>query len=549
MKFKPSIADTWPDNAEQGYLAIVLHAHLPFIRHPEYSDSLEENWLYEGITETYIPLLLMLDDLVEQGIDFRLTISISPTLASMLVDPLLQSRYLKRLERLLELARKETKRTMAQPQFNALARMYLRRLLQVRGVFVERYHRDLIQAFRRLQELGKVEIITTAATHGYLPLLATEESAVRAQVRIGIEYCRELFGRRPRGFWLPECAFYPGIDRILTEEGIKYTILETLGITRAKPRPKYGVYAPLYCPSGLAVFGRDPDSSRQVWSSVEGYPGDTDYREFYRDIAHDLEFDYIAPYIHTDGIRIDSGLKYYRITGKSDRKEIYDPEAAERKAQLHAEHFIVNREKQIRHVASVLPRKPIVVAPYDAELFGHWWYEGPQWLNYVIRGLDPKKRANKTGPPQHPIRLITLSAYLEEYSINQLSEPSTSSWGSKGANETWINESNDWIYRHLHGGAQIMKELATKYPRARGKMRRALKQAARELLQAQASDWAFIIKGGAHREYAIQRTKTHLLRLIRLKEQIEKGTIDDQWLSAIEGQNNIFPNIVYQLFC
>jgi len=548
MKCKPSVADIRPDNAEKGYLAIVLHAHLPFVRHPEYAHALEENWLYEGITETYIPLLLMLDDLVEQGIDFRLTISISPTLASMLVDPFLQSRYLQRLARQLELARKETKRTKAQPQFNALARMYLRRLLEVKSAFVERYHRDLIQAFRRLQELGKVEIITTAATHGYLPLLSTEESAVRAQVRIGIEYCRQLFGRRPCGFWLPECAFYPGIDRILTEEGIKYTILETHGITRANPKPKYGVYAPLYCPSGLAVFGRDPDSSRQVWSSAEGYPGDGAYREFYRDIAHDLDYDYIAPYIHPDGIRIDSGLKYYRITGKSDRKKIYDPEAAERKAQLHAGHFIANREKQIRHLAFRMYRKPVIVAPYDAELFGHWWYEGPQWLNHVIRGLDPQKRAHKTEPPQNAIRLITLSAYLEEYSVNQLSEPAMSSWGNKGYNETWINENNDWIYRHLHGGAQLMKELAGKYPRARGKIRRALNQAARELLQAQASDWAFIIKGGAHREYAIQRTKTHLLRLIRLKEQIETGAIDDQWLSAIESQNNIFPNINYRIF-
>jgi 1,4-alpha-glucan branching enzyme len=548
MKCKPSISDIPPDNAEKGYLAIVLHAHLPFVRHPEYAHALEENWLYEGISETYIPLLLMFDDLVEQGIDFRLTISISPTLASMLVDPFLQSRYLQRLAQLLELARKEIKRTKAQPKFNTLARMYLRRLLEVRGAFVERYHRDLIQAFRRLQELGKVEIITTAATHGYLPLLSTDESAVRAQVRTGIEYYRQLFGRRPRGFWLPECAFYPGIDRILTEEGIKYTILETHGITRANPRPKYGVYAPLYCPSGLAVFGRDPDSSRQVWSSTEGYPGDADYREFYRDIAHDLDYDYIAPYIHPDGIRINSGLKYYRITGKSNRKKIYDPEAAERKAQLHARHFISNRENQIGHLASVMSRKPVVIAPYDAELFGHWWYEGPQWLNYVIRGLDPQKRAHKTDLSQHPISLITLSAYLKEYPVNQLSEPALSSWGNKGSNETWINESNDWIYPHLHGGVQLMKELAGKYPRARGNKRRALNQAARELLQAQASDWAFIIKGGAHKEYAIQRTKTHLLRLIRLKEQIETGAIDDQWLAAIESQNNIFPNINYRIF-
>jgi 1,4-alpha-glucan branching enzyme len=525
------------EDTDTGYLALVLHAHLPFVRHPEYEDALEENWLYEAITETYIPLLLMMDDLVDQGVDFRLTFSISPTLASMLIDPLLQYRYQQRVERLIELARKETKRTKSQPEFNFLARIYLRRLVQVRDAFLRRYDRDLIQAFRHLQELGKIEIITTAATHGYLPLLSTDESAVRAQVRTGIDHHRRQFGRRPTGFWLPECGYYPGIDRVLSEEGIRYTIVETHGITRARPRPKYGVYAPLYCSSGLAVFGRDPDSSRQVWSAADGYPGDYDYREFYRDIAHDLDFDYIAPYIHPDGIRTDSGLKYYRITGKSDHKDLYDPKAAARKAKLHAVHFISSRVEQVRALSLGMKRKPIIVAPYDAELFGHWWYEGPKWLDYLIRGLA-----------KSPLRLITLSEYLKEYPVNQLAVPTGSSWGNKGSNETWINGSNDWIYRHLHRGAKVMKELAQKYPRARGITLRALRQAARELLLAQSSDWAFIIKGGAHRQYAVHRTKTHMLRLIRLSEQIEGRQIDKEWLSAIEQQNNIFKEIDYQLF-
>ena len=532
-----------PADTGKGYLALVLHAHLPFVRHPEYEDALEENWLYEGITETYIPLLLMMDDLVDRGVDFRLTVSISPTLASMLIDPLLQYRYQRRLERLIALARKETKRTKAEPGFNALARMYFHRLVQVREAFIKRYDRDLIRAFRRMQKLGKAEIITTAATHGYLPLLSKDESVVRAQVRTGIDHHRRLFGRRPRGFWLPECGFYPGIDRILAEEGIRYTIVETHGITRARPRPKYGVYAPLYCPSGLAVFGRDPDSSRQVWSAAEGYPGDYDYREFYRDIAYDLDFDYIAPYIHRDGIRTDSGLKYYRITGKSNHKDIYDPAAAARKAKLHAAHFISSREKQVRDLSLGMKRQPIIVAPYDAELFGHWWYEGPMWLKYLILGIAGKSRKK-----QNPLQLITFSEYLRKYPVNQLSEPAVSSWGNKGSNETWINRSNDWIYRHLHRGAQVLKELAQKYPRARGMTLRALRQAARELLLAQASDWAFIIKGGAHQQYAIQRTKTHMLRLISLSEQIDEGKIDEEWLSTIERQNNIFPDIDYRIF-
>lgn len=524
---------------EKGYLALVLHAHLPFVRHPEHEDSLEENWLYEAITETYVPLLLLMEKLVEEGIEFRLTLSLTPTLVSMLVDPFLQSRYTKRIERLMELAEKELHRTRSHSRFHAVAVMYHQRLHEVRDAFVNRYHGNLIQGFNRLQELGKVEIIASAATHAFLPLLSASESAVRAQIRIGIEHYREFFGRQPQGFWLPECGFFPGVDTMLREHGIRYSLVETHGITRAKPKPKYGVYAPLYCPSGMAVFGRDPESSKQVWSSLEGYPGDYDYREFYRDIAYDLDLDYIGPYIHRDGIRVDTGFKYYRITGKTLRKEVYIPEYAEKKSELHAGNFIFNREKEIRHLASVMDRKPLLVAPYDAELFGHWWFEGPSWLDHLIRKIHGKQKT---------IRLITLSEYLEEYPINQISAPSASSWGNKGFSETWCNASNDWVHRHLHQGMLFMEKLAADYPRARGLTRRALNQAARELLLAQASDWAFMINSGAMAEYATKRTKTHLLRLIRLKREIEEGKIDKERLSAIEGQNNIFPGIDYRVF-
>ncbi|NVM20772.1 MAG: DUF1957 domain-containing protein [Desulfobacterales bacterium] len=525
---------------EKGYLAIVLHAHLPYVRHPEYVDSLEENWFYEAITDTYIPLLSILEEVLEDGVDFRLTLSITPTLASMLLDPFLQSRYLNRLERLIELAEKEIKRTRSQPEFNALALMYHERFLQVRNAFCNRYDRNLVQAFKRLQELGKVEIIASAATHGYLPLLSVNASSVRAQIRVGIEHYEQVFGRKPKGFWLPECGYYPGVDELLKEHGIRYTILETHGITRAEPRPKYGVYAPVYCPSGVAAFGRDPESSKQVWSSTEGYPGDYDYREFYRDIAYDLDLEYVKPYIHRDGIRLDTGFKYYRVTGKNDHKEVYVPEWAERKAELHAANFVFNREKQTEYLASVMDRKPIIVAPYDAELFGHWWFEGPNWLDYLIR---------KIAYEQKTIRLTTLSEYLEEYPANQVSTPSTSSWGYNGFHETWLNGGNDWIYRHLHQGALSMERLATNHPRAKGLMMRALKQAARELLLAQASDWAFMGNWSTMEEYAIRRTKTHLLRLSRLKREIEGRMIDENRLSKLESQNNIFPQIDYRSFC
>ena len=517
----------------EGYIALVLHGHLPFVRHPEHEDSLEENWFYEAITEVYLPLLHIMEDLVEEGIDFRLTFSLTPTLLSMLLDPFLQSRYLRRVGRLVELAEKEITRTKSQPEFHALAHMYRKRFSDARDAFLDRYQGDLVGAFKRLQKVGKVEIIASAATHGYLPLLSVNPSAVQRQIRLGINHYGAVLGRKPEGFWLPECGFDPGVDNLLSEHGIRFTVLETHGITRAEPRPRYGVYAPTQCPSGVTAFGRDPDSSRQVWSSVEGYPGDHDYREFYRDIAYDLDVDYLKPHVHQDGIRVDSGIKYYRITGKTDHKEVYVPERAERRAAMHAADFIFNRGKQVEYLSSIMDRKPIIVAPYDAELFGHWWFEGPIWLNYLIRKIALEQKA---------LRLVTLSEYLEEYPVNQGATPSMSSWGHHGFNQVWLNGSNDWIYPHLHSAADSIENLGPTYLRAEGLTLRALDQAKRELLLAQASDWAFMISSGAMTEYATNRLKTHLLRFNRLVHQIRCNTIDEPWLATIEHRDNIFPS-------
>jgi len=524
---------------EKGCLAIVLHAHLPFVRHPEWEDALEENWLHEALTETYIPLLLVLDGLLADGVDFRLTISLTPTLASMLADPVLQGRYVKKLDRSLELAAKEVKRNEGQPDFHTLALFYRENLQRIRDAFLNRYDRNPVGAFKRLQETGKVEMMASAATHAYLPLLSVTPNAVRSQIQTGIEFYEHLFGREPKGFWLPECGYFPGVDTLLARHAIRYTILETHGITRADERPRHGVYAPLACPSGLAVFGRDPESSTQVWSATEGYPGDWDYREFYRDIGHDLPLDYIRPYIHPKGIRTDTGFKYFRITGKGNHKEVYSLQQAAKKAEIHAANFMFNRQRQVDYLASVMDRKPIVVAPYDAELFGHWWFEGPRWLDHLIRKIDSE---------QDTLRLVTPSEYLDESPAHQKATPTSSSWGGRGYNETWLNEKNDWIYGQLHQGAIRMERLAGKYARANGLKLRALKQAARELLLAQASDWAFMISSGSMAEYGEKRTKEHMERLNRLEQDIERGEIDVAWLSRVERQDNIFPKIDYRVF-
>lgn len=523
----------------KGYLALVLHAHLPYVRHPEYVFSLEEKWLFEAITETYLPLLSVLEKLHEDGIDYRITLSVSPTLAAMWQDAYLREKYRGYLRRLLELADKEVARTAGDPAFASLAVHYRQRFSEAYHRFFHVYGGDLVKAFASMAATGKVELITCAATHGYLPLLQLQPEAVYAQLAVAIRQHTQLFGQPPRGIWLPECAYDYSLEQMLAELGVDYFFLDTHGILFARPRPAFGVYSPLITPAGVAAFGRDPETGKQVWSKTEGYPGDFDYRDFYRDIGYDLPLEYIGPYIHPDGIRIHTGFKYYRITGKTDHKKPYNLQWAEHKLIQHAGNFMFNRERQIEYLAGELGRPPIVVAPYDAELFGHWWYEGPIWLESLFRKIHHE---------QDIVGLITPGEYLELGLPFQEAEPSSSSWGDKGYHEVWLNQSNDWLYRHLHEAAGRMVQAAADFPAARGAQKEALDQMGRELLLAQSSDWPFIMTGGAMGRYARERAEDHLVRFLHLHRQLYAGSLDLAWLARLREKDNIFPDLDYRVF-
>jgi 1,4-alpha-glucan branching enzyme len=524
---------------EIGYLAIVLHSHLPFVRHPEYSEFLEEDWFYEAITETYIPLIRVLSRLEEEKIDFRLTISLSPPLCEMFADPLLQGRYLNYIHKRIDLMEKEVHRTRNTP-FHETALLYRQRFHETRYLFEDLYKRNLVTAFRQLQDTGKLEIMTCTATHGFLPLMLTR-AAKAAQIEIGCQNYEKHFGRRPRGLWLPECGYTPGLAELLRDSGIEYFLVDTHGILNASPWPRYGVFAPIICPQGVAAFGRDVESSKQVWSSIEGYPGDWNYREFYRDLGYDCDYEYIRPYLHSDGIKRNIGIKYHKITGNVSLadKQPYDPHRAREKAAEHAGNFMFNRQHQARFLRGHLGRRPIMVAPYDAELFGHWWFEGPEFLDFLFR---------KMAFDQKELRLVTLRQYLEKNPIQQVSTPAASTWGDKGYNEVWLNGSNDWMYRHLHKAEERMLELAREGLEAEGIKERMLNQAARELLLAQSSDWAFIITTGTMAPYAEKRSKEHIARFTTLCHQIKDNLPDYPWLEELESRDNIFPEIDFRLY-
>ena len=556
---------------KKGYVSFVLHAHLPFIHHPESDDYLEESWLYEAISETYIPLLKNFQKLVDEKVNFRITMSMTPPLLSMLDNKLLQQKYIHYLEQLIELSEKEIKRTTFNKKMNDLSKYYYERYSEDLRLFRDVFKCDLISQFKHFQDIGVLEIITCGATHGYFPILYVNEKTVRAQIAVGVQTYERYFGKKPRGIWLPECGYVPEADKYLREFGVDYAIVESHGVLYANPTPVYGTLAPIVSPQGFTVFGRDMESSRQVWSSIDGYPGDFNYRDFYRDIGYEADYDYIKPYIAHNGVRVHTGIKYHRITGDTNDKDIYDVQWAKDSAERQAGHFLNSRTEQIENASHYMNKPPIVLCPYDAELYGHWWYEGPYWLYILFK---------KIYYDECNFELITPSEYMDKYPEIQQCQPCRSSWGANGYSEVWLNPSNDYAHKHLHTAGDRMCELAYKFRdsynilnnfenqikelkkakkpitsiTSSSKYRnvklqvRALNQAARELLLAQSSDWLFIITNNTMVDYAHRRIKDHIGRFTRLYNELNSNKIDRKFLTEIEEKDCVFPDIDYRIY-
>ncbi|HSK72849.1 MAG TPA: 1,4-alpha-glucan branching protein domain-containing protein, partial [Pyrinomonadaceae bacterium] len=386
------------------------------------------------------------------------------------------------------------------------------------------------------------EIITCGATHGFLPLILTPE-ARRAQVEVAVKNYKKHFGRQPRGIWLPECAYEPGVETLLKDNGIEYFIGDSHAILYGEPRPRYGVHAPVKCSNGVAVFARDVETSEQVWSAEVGYPGNAVYREFYRDIGWDLPLDYLKPHLHQDGNRRHLGLKYHRITGRNvpqNHKEPYLPSFARAQAVRDAAHFVGERIKQAYRLREAHENHPpLVISPYDAELYGHWWFEGPQFLDFLFREFHFRESI---------VRVVTPGDFLDSAVPIQTQQPSASSWGERGYYKVWLNEGNSWMYPYAHDAERKMTEFANKFNEPDELTERALNQMARELLLAESSDWAFQIYQGTTVEYSSRRFQSHIHRFNLLAEQIENGNINEELLQEIENRDNIFSEMDYRVY-
>lgn len=558
-----------------GYLALTLHAHLPYVvNHGTWPHGLE--WLHEVAAETYLPLLRMLSRLQQEGIPANFNLNLSPVLLEQLAHPHFIAEFPQYLERKITAAREDEAffLQMGDGHLAEIARMWGSFFATALDDF-RALGGDIVAGFRRFVDAGMIEVLTCAATHSYLPLLGTDES-VRAQVRLAVETHTRHMGRRPRGIWLPECGYRPagewqypvngagevapargferiGIEQALAESGLEYFFVDSHLVEESRrapspygppesrvPRsqrlervardPERSLYQPYYVDGpydkryAATVFPRDPSTGMQVWSGDAGYPADPNYLDFHKK-------------------RFPGGHRYWRVTGPGvdmDDKETYWPDQAAARVEEHATHFVgMVSEALAGGLSRAIP--PVLCAPYDAELFGHWWFEGPMWLEKVARKLHECDS----------IATITCSEYLDQYPRAGFISMPEGSWGAEGSHQVWLNPETTWTYTHIYAAELSVCEVCTAMRWQETELgSRIAKQLCRELLLLESSDWQFLITTGAARDYAEMRFLTHNDQFLELKtmwEAFEHDCALNEHMSArlaeIEQRDSLFPEI------
>ncbi len=556
------------------YIQFVLHSHLPFVlshgRWPHGAD-----WIFEAAAETYIPLLQILRRAEVKNIPVKFTIGISPVLAEQLRHHTFPDEFMSYIGVKLDAAQEDQRYFMeiGDESRVRLARMWEDYYATVAHNFQE-CGGDIVGEFSRYQGKGFIEIITCAATHGYLPLLGTDNS-VFAQLAIAKNSYKEHFGTEPKGIWLPEAAYRPryewappvgkkqkpvlrkGIEEFLYHLDIKFFFVdshllkggkaigvyidrfEALKKLWAQFEKKYrpaeelprSLYRPFFCSSGggksaTSFFVRDPKTALQVWSGEWGYPGNPAYLDFHKK--------------HFPG-----GHRYWRVVNaKADlaEKELYVPEWVEGALNEQAEHFVALCDELLENNSGELKSPPILTAPFDAELFGHWWFEGPRWLLKVAEKIA--KHEN--------LQMTTGWDYLEKYPPTDVVQLPEGSWGEGGFHYIWLNDWTSWTWEHIYRAEETMRRLANKFEQNKDNMalRKVLSQLGRELLLLESSDWQFLISTWSARDYAEQRVAFHREKfdvLASMAEEILNGqeSSTGRWreLELIEIQDDIFRNL------
>jgi 1,4-alpha-glucan branching enzyme len=554
-----------------GSFIFVLHSHVPYVRKSGKWPHGEE-MLYEIIAETYVPLLNVLDRLFHQGIKPRLSLGLTPILLEQLSDTYMQKEFVKYIATRIKAAQADYKQfKTSNPEALPTVQFYINWYTAILNDYEYKYNRDLINAFKFFQDYAGLDILTSAATHGYLPLIS-KDSAIWGQLRTGIQHYEKYFNRKPTGIWLPECGYTPiaaesrqGIESFLDEMELRYFFTDTHVIegsvhsasendpeisqsntndysymsTPRKRKSKKGLldvnygmnsrfekfttfHPYLVDKSNVYVFGRDQLTGMQVWSADWGYPGDYVYREFHKK----------AP---------NSGLQYWKISNKKPGlkyKELYNPEYAFSQAEAHADHFTTLVADHLEKYYQEKGKKGVVVSSYDTELFGHWWFEGIHWLEHVIKKFHDKKR----------IDILSARDYIAVYPETSSVKLAESSWGNGGHHSTWLNADTTAIWQEINKCEHKFENLVKKFSEAKGVQKKLLNQAARELLLLQSSDWTFLITTVQAKDYAEKRFYEHTERFNSICDAIENSKPIDEKLELIFDQDNAFKDIDYLNF-
>ncbi len=523
----------------QGRFAFVLHSHLPYVlSHGKWPHGTD--WLSEAAAETYLPIIRILNELIDEGIKPKLTIGLSPVLCEQLADKDFKVEFVDYLKQKIEAAELDI------VEFSRLDQPIMLKNAHFWVDFYNRTHehfnnvgQDILNEFKKLQDTGVLEIITCGATHGYFPLLSRDES-IQTQVKMAVKCHTRHFGKAPRGIWLPECAYRPryewkppvpingsddaymrkGSDEFLSENGLDFFIVDSALLKGGKstgvyierfealkllwgqfesqyqpsdekiertPREPYLVHSAPEGKKPTAVFARDPETGILVWSGEHGYPGDGNYLDFHKK-------------------RFPGGHRYWAVTSsKADLadKVVYHHETAMSRIPENSSHFATTVEEILSTYKKKSDKEGILVAPYDAELFGHWWFEGPEFLKAVLKEITLNK----------DVELTFLSDHLDDTKPRNIIALPEGSWGQGNHHYIWLNKHTEWTWKHIYECEAEMARLA-KWRRENtdkidSELDTIFKQLARELMLMSASDWQFLISTWAAKDYAELRLTEH----------------------------------------
>ncbi len=573
-----------------GAFTFVLHSHIPYARLAGRWPHGEE-WIHEAASETYIPLLEIFHQLKTEGVNFRLTLGITPVLAEQLADETVLDNFDTYLDMNIEAAKRDML-LFAPPNVTPidgltverdeddegdehlyyLANWYREYYERIKDSFNNKFKRDIIGEFKRFQEEGYIDIMTGAATHAYLPLLS-KDSSLKAQIITGIQSYERLFGCKPKSFWLPECAYRPayidddgttrpGIEHFLAEQGIKVFFTEThailggqpVGIAAGNILGPYGDIKRRYVipPSkssiperGTTTFkayyardtGKKSDSNESSGVAVIGRNNTTGHQVWSEDKGYPGDFDYREFHKKAGS----SGLQYWRVTADDldlGQKDYYQPEWAAAKIEQHAEHFAHLVGDLLRDYNNESGSYGLISSHYDTELFGHWWFEGVSWLSDVLRHLSAYE----------DVDLLTVPEYLEAHPPQETLHLPESSWGAGGNHFTWDNGETHWMWEPIHNAEARMEALASTYDKPTDDEAGVLAQAAREILLMQSSDWSFLVTTGQAREYALQRFTQHVERFNQLAISLEHNAPNVALAGELYELDKVFSDIDYRLF-